>query len=270
MAFPEPERAVLNRFTKELRAACGRQINHFVSASASDLEPRQGPERSMSVTSSEGETPERTELATFLFLNYLMIEKLIRGHSMPNPPASLSHESLPKSAPGSARHSRFAGTRYGSVSSRRPALDGRPGKLHPSDRIAGRGAIHCGRGATRCAPGHAQAIADLHKVGTLATVHKVVRMPNQSRFVFTEGVSRVRLVRFIQSEPFMVAEVETLEDLAPATSAGVRGAGAQRDRPVPADRRRIAHALRRAADHRGEHRRTLPAWWILWRLPCPF
>ena len=39
--------------------------------------------------------------------------------------------------------------------------------------------------------------ADLHAVGTLATVHKVVRMPNQSRFVFTEGVSRVRLVRYI-------------------------------------------------------------------------
>jgi ATP-dependent Lon protease len=33
---------------------------------------------------------------------------------------------------------------------------------------------------------------DLHNVGTLATVHKVVRMPNQSRFVFTEGVERVR------------------------------------------------------------------------------
>ncbi len=60
---------------------------------------------------------------------------------------------------------------------------------------------------------------DLHNVGTLATVHKVVRMPNQSRFVFTEGVSRVRLVRFIQSEPFMVAEVETLADETPATSA---------------------------------------------------
>jgi ATP-dependent Lon protease len=59
---------------------------------------------------------------------------------------------------------------------------------------------------------------DLHGVGTLATVHKVVRMPNQSRFVFTEGVSRVRLVRFIQSEPFMVAEVETVEDLTPGTS----------------------------------------------------
>src|ERR1017187_1190202 len=53
---------------------------------------------------------------------------------------------------------------------------------------------------------------DLHAVGTLATVHKVVRMPNQSRFVFTEGVERVRLVRYVQPEPFMVAEVETVEE----------------------------------------------------------
>ncbi len=54
--------------------------------------------------------------------------------------------------------------------------------------------------------------ADLHAVGTLATVHKVVRMPNQSRFVFTEGVERVRLVNFVQTEPFMIAEVEMLEE----------------------------------------------------------
>jgi ATP-dependent Lon protease len=62
--------------------------------------------------------------------------------------------------------------------------------------------------------------ADLHTVGTLATVHKIVRMPNQSRFVFTEGVERVRLVRYAQTEPFMVAEVEVLEDVAPETTAG--------------------------------------------------
>jgi ATP-dependent Lon protease len=61
--------------------------------------------------------------------------------------------------------------------------------------------------------------ADLHAVGTLATVHKIVRMPNQSRFVFTEGTERVRLVRYVQTEPFMVAEVETLEDVEPETTA---------------------------------------------------
>src|SRR5580700_4249362 len=62
---------------------------------------------------------------------------------------------------------------------------------------------------------------DLHTIGTLATVHKVVRMPNQSRFVFTEGVERVRLLRYVQTEPFMIAEVETLQDAEPATSSGI-------------------------------------------------
>jgi ATP-dependent Lon protease len=62
---------------------------------------------------------------------------------------------------------------------------------------------------------------DLHMVGTLATVHKIVRMPNQSRFVFTEGVSRVRLVRYVQSEPFMIAEIETLEEVTPATDSSI-------------------------------------------------
>jgi ATP-dependent Lon protease len=62
---------------------------------------------------------------------------------------------------------------------------------------------------------------DLHTVGTLATVHKVVRMPNQSRFVFTEGVERVRLARYSQIEPFMIAEVETLQETEPGTSAGL-------------------------------------------------
>jgi ATP-dependent Lon protease len=61
---------------------------------------------------------------------------------------------------------------------------------------------------------------DLHIVGTLATVHKVVRMPNQSRFVFTEGVSRVRLLRFVQTEPYLIAEVEPMDDVMPEGSSG--------------------------------------------------
>jgi ATP-dependent Lon protease len=53
---------------------------------------------------------------------------------------------------------------------------------------------------------------DLHEWGTLATVHKVVKMPNQSRFVFTEGTDRVRLTKFVQSEPFFAAEVEAVPE----------------------------------------------------------
>jgi ATP-dependent Lon protease len=52
----------------------------------------------------------------------------------------------------------------------------------------------------------------LHEYGTLATVHKVVKMPNQSRFVFTEGTARVRLTRFTQTEPFLTAEIEPFSD----------------------------------------------------------
>src|ERR1039458_8666353 len=63
--------------------------------------------------------------------------------------------------------------------------------------------------------------ADMHAVGTLATVHKVVRMPNQSRFVFTEGVERVRILGYIQTEPYLIAEVETLQDVAPEASSGI-------------------------------------------------
>jgi ATP-dependent Lon protease len=62
--------------------------------------------------------------------------------------------------------------------------------------------------------------ADLHSVGTLATVHKIVRMPNQSRFVFTEGVERVRVLHYSQTEPFLIADVEVLEDTEPEATAG--------------------------------------------------
>ncbi len=54
---------------------------------------------------------------------------------------------------------------------------------------------------------------DLHEVGTKATVHKVVKMPNQSLFVFTEGNERVRLGEFRQVTPFMTAEYEVLNEV---------------------------------------------------------
>src|SRR6201996_8154536 len=56
---------------------------------------------------------------------------------------------------------------------------------------------------------------DLHTIGTRATVHKVVKMPNQSLFVFTEGNERVRLGDFTQTHPFMTAEFEPIADVEP-------------------------------------------------------
>ncbi|SEG36155.1 ATP-dependent Lon protease [Bryocella elongata] len=60
--------------------------------------------------------------------------------------------------------------------------------------------------------------ADLHIVGTRATVHKVVKMPNQSLFVFTEGTERVKLGQFTQGDPFLTAEAEVLDELQPEKS----------------------------------------------------
>ncbi len=60
--------------------------------------------------------------------------------------------------------------------------------------------------------------ADLHHIGTRATVHKVVKMPNQSLFVFTEGNERVRLGEFAQITPFMTAECESIEEIEPEVS----------------------------------------------------
>jgi ATP-dependent Lon protease len=56
---------------------------------------------------------------------------------------------------------------------------------------------------------------DLHAIGTRATVHKVVKMPNQSLFVFTEGNERVKLGDFAQVTPFMTAEYEVLGEVEP-------------------------------------------------------
>jgi len=53
---------------------------------------------------------------------------------------------------------------------------------------------------------------DLHHIGTLATIHKVVKMPNQSLFVFTEGTERVLLGQFEQLSPYMTATVTGVEE----------------------------------------------------------
>jgi len=56
--------------------------------------------------------------------------------------------------------------------------------------------------------------SDLYTVGTSAVVHKVVKMPNQSLFVFAEGLERVKLGEFTQLQPFMSAYYSQLQESA--------------------------------------------------------
>jgi len=68
---------------------------------------------------------------------------------------------------------------------------------------------------------------DLFAVGSLAVVHKVVRMPNQSLFVFAEGLERVKVAEYTQLMPFMRATVETIPD--PPTPKGAEIEALQRN-----------------------------------------
>ena len=52
------------------------------------------------------------------------------------------------------------------------------------------------------------AAADLHKVGTLAKVHKTVKMPNGNVVVFLEGLQRIRIVDLLGLLPFLRAKIE--------------------------------------------------------------
>src|SRR5262249_11467747 len=55
--------------------------------------------------------------------------------------------------------------------------------------------------------------ADLHKVGTLARVHKTVKMPNGNVVVFLEGLQRIEIVELVNLRPFLKAHVQAAPDI---------------------------------------------------------
>jgi ATP-dependent Lon protease len=56
------------------------------------------------------------------------------------------------------------------------------------------------------------AAADLHKVGTLAKVHKTVKMPNGNVVVFLEGLQRIRINELLTLRPFLRASIAAEPD----------------------------------------------------------
>src|SRR5271154_5927152 len=55
--------------------------------------------------------------------------------------------------------------------------------------------------------------ADLHKVGTLAKVHKTVKMPNGNVVIFLEGLERIQIVDLIGLRPYFRARVIAEPDI---------------------------------------------------------
>jgi ATP-dependent Lon protease len=57
------------------------------------------------------------------------------------------------------------------------------------------------------------AAADLHKLGTLAKVHKTVKMPNGNVVIFLEGLQRIQVLDVIGLRPFLQARVQAEPDI---------------------------------------------------------
>src|SRR5256884_8549906 len=57
------------------------------------------------------------------------------------------------------------------------------------------------------------AAADLHKVGTLARVHKTVKMPNGNVVIFLEGLQRIQIVELVTLRPYLRARVQAEPDI---------------------------------------------------------
>jgi ATP-dependent Lon protease len=53
---------------------------------------------------------------------------------------------------------------------------------------------------------------DLYQIGAVALVHKIIKLPNQSLFIFVEGRQRIAVQEVIQVEPYLRARVKQLQD----------------------------------------------------------
>ncbi len=54
---------------------------------------------------------------------------------------------------------------------------------------------------------------DLHSIGTAGNILKMLRFPDGSVRFLIQGLSRIRIKRFVSSEPYLIAEVEELAEL---------------------------------------------------------
>ena len=72
--------------------------------------------------------------------------------------------------------------------------------------------------------------ADLHRVGTLATVHKVLKQPDGTVRLVVQGLQRIRITEMMQVRPYLTARIAQVSELSPPagdleTEALARNAG---------------------------------------------
>ena len=59
--------------------------------------------------------------------------------------------------------------------------------------------------------------ADLHEIGTVAVVHKLIKVPDGTLRILVQGTERVRLVEPAEDDPYLVARFEPIPDVVEET-----------------------------------------------------
>lgn len=53
---------------------------------------------------------------------------------------------------------------------------------------------------------------DVYQIGTAAIIHKMLKVPDGSLRILVQGLKRIKIISYVQMEPYLVARVEVLED----------------------------------------------------------
>jgi ATP-dependent Lon protease len=53
---------------------------------------------------------------------------------------------------------------------------------------------------------------DVHEIGTASLIHKMLKVPDGSLRILVQGLKRIRIVEYVETEPYLVAKIEVLDD----------------------------------------------------------
>jgi len=53
---------------------------------------------------------------------------------------------------------------------------------------------------------------DLYQTGTLATIHRLLRAPDDTIRLLVQGVERIRILEYVQTEPYLMAKIQRLPE----------------------------------------------------------
>ena len=94
-----------------------------------------------------------------------------------------------------------------------PLTIGQPRSIKLIDDVSGMTEKLIGLVATRNPEIEEPGPADLYTVGTLATVHRLFRAPDNTIRLLVQGLLRFRVVEFVETEPYLKARIEVFSEL---------------------------------------------------------